>query len=179
MKSNNVEHHANGITLRTIEDDDAQFILSLRTDPAKNKYLNKAKLNIKQQLLWQKEYYKRQQNKQEFYFTINNNEARLGLVRIYEISNDLNSFTWGSWIITDNAPKSTAIRSALALYDFAFNKLNLSTANLDVRRNNKSVIKFHTNFGCTQTMETENDIFFTLTKNQYIDIKNGRYKKFN
>jgi hypothetical protein len=55
----------------------------------------------------------------EYYFVIESKQHEdLGLVRVYDLQ--LNSFCWGSWLIKDGAPQTTAIQSALLVYEFGF-----------------------------------------------------------
>ena len=52
------------------------------------------------------------------------------------------SFCWGSWLIKEDAPKTTAIESSLQIYEFGFYSLGF-----DVRKGNDKVIAFHQRFG--------------------------------
>ncbi len=162
------------IILRDVEVDDAEFILSLRCDSNKAKFLNKTENNIEQQ----KEYIKKYKAKNnEWYFIIENKEHEpLGTVRIYDVINN-NDFCWGSWIIKDGAPVATGIASAVLIYEYAFYKLNFTKVHFDVRKENRSVRNFHERFGAECIKENKLDSFYIYSKEKYEKIRN-RYIKY-
>jgi RimJ/RimL family protein N-acetyltransferase len=164
------------INLRTVEIEDAEFIYVLRTNPEKSKYLSKISENINDQIEWIKNYKQRENENKEFYFVIESKEKeKLGLVRVYDIKN--NSFSWGSWIIKEDAPKSTAIESALQIYEFGFYNLKFQKSHFDVRKGNDKVIAFHQRFGAKIVDEDELDYFFNFEKSDYEIIKE-KYKRY-
>lgn len=90
----------------------------------------------------------------------------LGTIRIY--NTQLETFTWGSWLLDHTAPANAAIESALLVYDFAFFALHYGQAKFDVRKANSSVVRFHQKFGATLTGEDSKDYFFSLDFSQYV-----------
>jgi hypothetical protein len=100
---------------------------------------------------------------------------RLGLVRVYDLQKD--SFCWGSWLIKKDAPKTTAIESALQVYEFGFYKLGFDKSHFDVRNGNDSVLRFHLRFGAKIVDENELDTFLEYTKEEYESIKT-KYKRY-
>lgn len=162
------------IVLRPIELSDAEFILELRLNNNKNKHLHPTDKSVEKQ----RNYIKNCINKDdEYYFIIESNDKKqLGTVRIYDvIKND--DFCWGSWIITDDAPLTTAIESALLIYEYAFYTLNFSKAHFDVRKGNKRVVAFHERMGARIISEDDINFYFSYTKNDYENIR-SKYKKF-
>ena len=96
------------IKLRLVKDDDAGFILSLRSNKNLNSFLSPVDHDIKKQREWLSKYKERENNKTEFYFIITSiDNISLGTVRLYDFKD--NSFCWGSWIVSQNAPNYTAI----------------------------------------------------------------------
>jgi len=164
------------INLRLVETDDAEFIYAMRQDQLKTKFLSKTDGTVEDQKKWIENYKQKEKNKQEFYFIIESKkQENLGLVRLYDFIDD--SFCWGSWLIKDNAPKLTAIESALQVYEFAFYTLGFENSHFDVRKGNEKVIAFHKRFGANITDENDLDYFFTLSKKDYEVTKQkyGRY----
>ena len=160
------------INLRDIEILDAEFVLKLRTDNEKSRFLHKTENDLTAQI----EYIKRYKNKkQEWYFIIEGKDGeRLGTVRIYDVI-DNDDFCWGSWIIKDGASVNVAMESALLLYHFAFYVLGFSKAHFDVRKQNRSVRAFHERlFGAKITGESEDDVFYELFREDYEKV-NERY----
>lgn len=164
------------INMRTVEIEDAEFIFQMRKNESKTKYLSKVNGTVSDQKKWIKNYKQREKDKQEFYFVIESKEhVNLGLVRMYDFKD--NSFCWGSWLIKGDAPKTTAIESALQIYEFGFYKLGFERSHFDVRKGNDKVIAFHQRFGAKIMDEDELDYFFNFEKNDYEVIKE-KYKRY-
>lgn len=162
------------IKLSLVQIDDAEFILNLRLK--KGDHLSNASPNINDQINWIKKYKEREVAGIEYYFLIQDfNNEKLGVVRLYDFKGD--SFSWGSWIIKNNAPILAAIQSVLLVYDFAFYTLGFKNCHFDIRKKNRSVVNFHKNFGANITKEDENNYFFTFSFEDYQKI-NKKYKSF-
>ena len=164
------------INLRTVEIEDAYFIYTMRQNQNKTKYLSKVTGTVDSQKEWIKNYKQREDEEKEFYFIIESkNKDKFGLVRIYDLKND--SFCWGSWLIKEDTPKTTAIESALQIYEFGFYKLGFEKSHFDVRKGNDKVIAFHQRFGAKIVSEDELDYFFNFEKSDYEIIKE-KYKRY-
>lgn len=164
------------INLRTVEVDDAEFIFEMRQNENKTRYLTKITGTVESQKEWIKNYKQREKEKKEFYFVIESKKReKLGLVRIYDLNNE--SFCWGSWLIKEDAPKTTAIESALQIYEFGFYGLEFKKSHFDVRKRNDKVIAFHERFGAKKVHENELDYFFNFEKSDYERTKK-RYEKY-
>lgn len=168
--------YGKNINMRTVTIKDAEFIYNMRQNQNKTKYLSKVSGNVESQKEWIKNYKKREKTKKEFYFVIESkDEEKLGLVRMYDFRND--SFCWGSWLIKENAPKTTAIESALQIYEFGFYGLEFEKSHFDVRKGNDKVIAFHKRFGAKIVDENELDYFFKFEKSDY-EIIREKYKRY-
>ena len=168
--------YGKNINLRTVEEKDAEFILDLRQNENKNKYLSKTSVTIESQIDWIKIYKEKEKNKKEFYFVIESkSQDKLGLVRIYDLKG--HSFCWGSWIIKEDTPKTTAIESALQIYEFGFYKLGFIKSYFDVRKENHRVIVFHKRFGAEIIEESEIDVFFNYDIKDY-EVIRDKYKRY-
>lgn len=164
------------INMRTVEVTDAEFIYSMRQNEVKTKYLSKVSGTTESQKEWIKYYKQRESEKQEFYFLIESKEnVKLGLVRMYDFKDS--SFCWGSWLIKEDAPKTTAIESALQIYEFGFYSLGFEKSHFDVRKGNDKVIAFHQRFGAKIVAENELDYFFNFDKNDY-EVTKEKYKRY-
>ncbi|WP_369834483.1 GNAT family N-acetyltransferase [Cronobacter dublinensis] len=160
------------IILRNAHPDDAEFIVKIRTDAKKGRFISSTSSDVDKQRQWLESYLK---STGQAYFVITDMEGNsLGTVRLYDQQGD--SFCWGSWVIADSAPSNTAIESALLVYYYAL-KIGFTRSHFDVRKGNSSVIKFHERFGAKRTGETELDVLFEITKE---DIENSltKYKKY-
>lgn len=167
------------VKLRLVKREDAEFIHSLRLNEEYNQYLSKMSGDVKDQESWIDEYKNREREGSEYYFMIEriDNETRIGTVRLYDFIGNKESFCWGSWILDQNKTRSSAIESAMLVYEYAFKELKFASCHFDVRKKNISVIKFHKKFGAELINETELDLFFQLPKVAY-DNFFAKNKKF-
>ena len=164
------------LNLRTVAIEDAEFIYNMRQNQNKTKYLSRVTGTVESQKEWIKNYKQREEEKKEFYFLIESkDEEKLGLVRMYDFQDE--SFCWGSWLIKEDAPKTTAIESALQIYEFGFYNLRFEKSHFDVRKGNDKVIAFHQRFGAKIVDEDELDYFFNFEKSDYEIIKE-KYKRY-
>ncbi len=169
---------AKNINLRTVNIQDAAFIYNIRQDTLKSKYLSKINGTVNDQIKWIEKYKIKEQNEEEFYFIIESKSFEpLGLVRVYDFKKDINSFCWGSWLIKENAPLSTAIESALQIYEFAFNSLHFTQSHFEVIKENKKVVAFHQRFGAKIIDENNLEYIFTISKENY-DLAKQKYKRY-
>ena len=97
---------------------DAEFILSLRTDENKSRFLSATKNDLEAQKAWLIQYAAADD---QAYFIIEFNDEPIGTVRLYDAQQD--SFCWGSWILKDGRPRQAAMESALMVYAYAVNHL--------------------------------------------------------
>lgn len=158
------------INFRMVEENDAEFILSLRTDPALNKNISAVENDVVKQRNW----IRSRKNSQEWYFIIENKVNKpVGTIRIYDVIED--SFCWGSWIILPEERMSSSFESAVLLYEYAFFTLGFSQSHFDVRKNNKSVINFHLKMGSVITKEDHENFHFTFKKEDYISRRKDHF----
>lgn len=152
------------INLRDITVDDAEFVLALRTDETKSRFLHKTDPDLQKQIDYIRSYKERTD---QWYFIITDKSGRrLGTVRIYDVVNN-DDFCWGSWMIVDDAPRTVALESALLIYDYAFDVLGFSKCHFDVRLGNVRVQRFHEMMGAHRTGETDIDVFYEYMRDDY------------
>lgn len=164
------------INLRLVNLEDAKFILDLRMNEKLNKYISDVDDDLKKQREWLKKYKRRESEEKEYYFIIESkSEEKLGTVRIYDLKSD--SFSWGSWIIKDNAPSYASIESVLLIYKFGFYKLGFKNSHFEVRKENDKVVSFHKRFGAEIVNEDNLNFYFQFKKETFENIKR-KYKKF-
>lgn len=159
--------------LRNATEDDAEFILSLRLDSNKNKYLSKTAIELQAQQQWLISY---KISNDQAYFVIEDLMTNpIGTVRIYDAKS--NSFCWGSWILKPNAPFYFAMESAMLIYDYCFRILGFKQSHFDVRKANQKVVKFHLNTGAKIVSEDEINYYFIFTNEDFMGFK-SKYSRF-
>lgn len=160
------------LALRDATVDDSIFILSLRLDSSKSKYLSPTSSDINLQKKWLLDYEK---SINQAYFIIDHANQNIGVVRLYDARDS--SFCWGSWILASNAPNHAAIESALMIYSYAINYLGFTHSHFDVRKDNESVWRFHERFGAIRVSEDDMNYFYQIDKDS-IENSLRRYGKF-
>lgn len=156
------------LAFRDAEVADAAFILRLRTDENKSRYLSATSADLFAQQAWLEAY---ANSNDQAYFIIESQGEPIGTIRLYDAQGD--SFCWGSWILTDSRPGHAAMESALMVYSYAVDDLGFQSAHFDVRKGNERVWRFHERFGASRISETEQDYFYELSLHS---IKNAREK---
>lgn len=170
LKNEIVVRSGKNIILTCAKVEDAEFILSLRNDEKLNRFVSKVSPELSKQRQWLEEYKKREAVFSEFYFIIRDlNMKPLGTVRLYDFQS--NSFCWGSWMVSSEGPRKTAIESAICVYEFAFYDLGFKRSHFDVRNENKKVIAFHKRMGAKEVRRDDQDSFFIYEIEEYEKIR--------
>lgn len=162
----------NRLILRNAEIEDAEFILKLRLDSTKNKYLSETSPELKNQINWLKKY--AEDDSQVYFIICTKDGTPIGTVRMYD--KQKNSFCWGSWILTTGSSSSYSIESALIIYSYG-QILGFTKAHFDVRKGNTSVWRFHEKFGAKRIGETEDDYIYNIS-GEDINKSIKRYKRY-
>ncbi|MFT7086876.1 MAG: RimJ/RimL family protein N-acetyltransferase [Rickettsiales bacterium] len=151
------------INLRSVEDEDADFILELRLK--KGEFLSATNPSLDQQISWIKSYKKREENKEEYYFVIESKDGlRLGTARLYNINYDSQTFTFGSFIVDrDIAHKNCAPESMQEILNFSFSQLLLKKCLFDCRKNNIRANNFYKKFGAKRIDSDELNFYYEIT----------------
>ena len=154
-------------------EDDASFILELRTHSTKSRYLSEVSPALQDQVAWLRRYAARGD---EAYFVIRSmDSAPVGTVRLYDARGS--SFCWGSWIIRDEAPSSCAIESALMVYRYALDVLGFDRSHFQVSRGNERVWAFHERFGAIRLGERDDEYDYSIS-NEAIRGSLQKYARF-
>jgi hypothetical protein len=131
-----------GIILRTVQEDDAEYIVSLRTSERLSRYISLTSSDVEKQRAWIRDYMEREKNGLEYYFLcVDRNENRFGTYRIYNIQPG--SFVCGSWIFNESAPNDFAIKTEILAKEFAFEKTNAAFFYGENRKENKKVNRYN------------------------------------
>lgn len=148
------------LIFKLVEESDAEFILSLRTDPVHARYLTHTDNNLQKQIEWIRAYKNREKKRQEYYFLFSDhNHQPLGVIRLYNITAD--TYTSGSWIVKPGCDEFVSIKSDLFISEFAASELKNKRCVFDVRKDNKKVLRFHKMFAKI-TGEDELNYYFTI-----------------
>ena len=156
-----------GSMLRLVDESDAEFIFMLRTNSLLSRFIHKVGKNVIDQITWIREYKKREIRGEEFYFISLNpeTESRQGLNRIYNFRGD--EFELGSWLYLPNDDISKSILGDIAVREIAFDYLLFDACNFEVRKGNKSVVRYHQGYSPELTGEDEENYYFKLLRTTF------------
>jgi RimJ/RimL family protein N-acetyltransferase len=165
------------VRLRLVNETDAAFLLSLRLDPSRNQNISATSSDLGAQISWMRAYALREAAGQEAYFIIEVEGQPQGSLRLYDYRPSVDSYCWGSWIVSPGAPPTTAYQSAIIAYDLAFGSLRFARSHFDVRQANLSVWKFHEKMGARLVREDALDRFYDYSSEEYRQAR-ARLHKF-
>jgi hypothetical protein len=162
-----------GLYVRFVEENDAEFILELRTNPNLNKYINPTRPDIEAQRQWVRDYKERQKKKEDFYFMFEQPQGiRLGVCRIYDIT-DVN-FTVGSWVFSPYAPVGSAILADIITREIAYEMFPDKRHLFDVKRANTTVNRYHETFKSELLFQDELTNYYMCSRENF-----EKYKKIH
>lgn len=158
------------VNLRSVEEKDAAFTLSLRQDPILTKYLPKLDITIEQQISW----IRKQRNQEgDYYFVVENKKGeKIGVIGVYDVNGDCAET--GRIAMIGNAFES--IEAQLLSFDFAFDILKLEKTVNYVMADNIHALRFSQMFGSQSSEPFEDSngnmrIDGVITKGSYLKSK--------
>jgi len=163
----------NAYRLRNAGVDDAAFIVALRTDEKKRRYISATSARIDRQREWLARY--AADDTQAYFIVETAGGDPMGTVRLYDPQGD--SFCFGSWVMRPGAPAGCAIESVLLLYHYALDELGFSRSRFSVRKANRSVWHFMESFGGRRVAEDDLDYHYE-TDRESVTRSFRRYARY-
>lgn len=194
------------VNFREAEIDDSEFILELRTDPEKEKFIHKTDPDINKQIQYMKNY-KTLDN--DWYFIIEDKECNpIGTNSVYPYpiftenwkdeeasilyNQEVGVMGTGRWLMINDINPIMGMETDIIIKDFFFNVLNLSFTPMLIHKDNLSVLKYQQLWGA-KIVGWRDDIsqhMLELTKENYLKnrlrfermvygTKKGEYKVSN
>lgn len=158
------------VNLRSVEEGDAEFTLSLRQDPNLTQYLPKLDITLEQQISW----IRKQRNQEgDYYFVVENKKGeKIGVIGVYDVNGDCAET--GRIAMIGNAFES--IEAQLLSFDFAFDILKLEKTVNYVMADNIHALRFSQMFGSQSSEPFEDSdgnmrIDGVITKASYLKSK--------
>ncbi len=154
------------INLRLVQEKDAEFILSLRLNPALNRFIGFTSPSLEIQREWINHSIA---NLNDYMFIVEDkNGIPNGTIAIYNVDFERGLAEWGRWIMKPNSSMYFSIESnILALY-FAFEKLKLKKLIGGNNNKNYSSIKFHSMYATITSIDN---------LHTWYEIENSNYQK--
>ncbi|GHT61857.1 hypothetical protein AGMMS50239_13720 [Bacteroidia bacterium] len=148
-----------GLQVRLVNEDDAEFIVALRTDPRLSRYIHETSPSVEDQKQWIRNYKKREAQGLDYYFMFSVNSVRQGLARIYDITED--SFTQGSWVFSPDAFLGASVLGNIISSEIGFEFLDKKILYSDARRDNNTH-RFVQSFGPEIIKTDELNIYYKI-----------------
>lgn len=165
-----------GIILRLVEEKDAEFILSLRTNTSLNRYISTTSDNLNDQIDWIRNYKIMELAGLEFYFIAEDLDGKkYGTIRLYDFKK--NSFEIGSWLFLPNSPLGMAVKAHFIGMETGYNYLHADFCRLEIRKKNISVLRYIKDFKSTLVNEDDLNYYFILAKEDFL-IRRNKLAKF-
>lgn len=149
-----------GLTVRLVVEDDAAFIVKLRTNEKLSKYLHSTDNDIEKQKEWIREYKKREKEGADYYFIFFSGNRPVGVDRIYNITSD--SSTRGSWICSEDSTLEESLATSFICSEIE-EMFDIPTGPYNVSKGNNQVLKYHLRMGAE--IISENDEEYLLVRN--------------
>ncbi|SRR5579884_707741 len=123
--------------LRPVEVDDAAFIVTLRTEPTRNRFIHYTPPDIEAQINWIQRYL---EQPGDYYFIVESVQTgeREGTIGIYDIDPQQRTAEWGRWVIRPGS--KAALQSLVLLFRLAFESLHLEVLRTHTVVENRGVI---------------------------------------
>lgn len=166
-----------GLKVRLANEDDTEFILSLRTDKELAKFIHQTDYDVQKHLDWFKRYRLREAEGRDYYFIYYKDDKPIGTNRIYNIFEYYG--TIGSWLCSPDNEIEVSMATHFFLHDIIFEEIGLDFTVFDVRKGNKHVWKLHQQTGAKKIGESEIDYYFVTTKTEYQKRRNNLLEILN
>ncbi len=165
-----------GLNYRLVNEDDAEFIVGLRTDEKLKRFISSTEESIERQIEWIREYKSREAHGLEYYFIFEGEGGeKYGVSRIYNIKDE--SFTTGSWLFCKDAPFGASFLGDIISHEVAFEILPQKKYLFDIEKDNKNVQRYALSFHPTFLYETEHTLYFENSRENFDKYK-IRYTRF-
>ena len=161
-----------------VEETDADFIVKLRTEKSKARFISITDSDVENQKEWIREYKKREKKDEEFYFiAIDEQSVDFATYRLYNRNNK--SIEIGSFIsIPFYQNAINVIKLDIIMKAYVFEELGFANLNYEVRKLNKSVINYHNKFNPILIKEDQLNYYYVLEKDSFLKNKKKFEKLF-
>lgn len=166
-----------GLSVRLVNEEDVDYILSLRTNKHLTRFIHQTEDDREKQIEWLRNYKKREREGREYYFIYLLGGKPVGVNRIYNIFEYYG--TIGSWICNPGNETEVSLTTYLLMFDLMFDYIKLDITLFDVRKENKHVWKLHKMLGAQSVGESDIDYYFIINKETYYKNRENFINLFN
>lgn len=154
-----------GLFARFVNEEDAGFIVALRTDDKLSRFIHSTDKDVNKQIEWIRNYKIRERKGEDYYFIFYKDGVRVGVNRMYCIHGT--TFTTGSWVFSPEASSDCCIAASVMVRELAFEQMAMELEDGwdGVHVDNRKVIKFNKMVGLKETRR------FMDVKGEYIAMQ--------
>ena len=154
------------VILRCARVEDAEFILNMRSDPERSRFLLPTDPSIENQRRFLIDYCSRERSGDELYYVVGLLDGLpIGTVRVKELRSTHVTIT--GLLSAKPVPRFVIRETGLLLYGHLFNTLGVTRLFFDVDCQNRSVVAFHKRCGATIEEVSCGRVYFVLTHDDY------------
>ena len=146
-----------GLHVRLVREEDAAYIVKLRTNPKLGQFVHATSDDVSAQENWIREYRKREKEGMEFYFIFSKEGENVGVVRLYNIEDS--KFTSGSWLASSNAIGAGVLCDIISR-EIAFKLYPDSLNFFCISKENTNVMRYALSYHPIQYDEDEKNLYF-------------------
>lgn len=162
-----------GLTVRLVQEDDAAFIVKLRTNGKLSRFIHATDNDVEKQKQWIREYKERELEGRDYYFIYFSGGRPVGVNRIYNITE--NSSTGGSWVCSEDATMEESLATNFICTEIR-EIFDIKSGPFTVSKGNNQVLKFHLRMGSEIIDENEYEYFLKGNREKYNKAKNKYIK---
>lgn len=134
----NFELDRYGLRVRLVREEDAEFIVRLRTNEHNSRYIHDTVADVEQQKVWLRTYKQRELEGKEYYLLFEANGEPQGVYRIYNRHED--RCITGSWVFKPNAERNSALKAMIITHEIVFDVLENKYVH-DVMAGDKRIVE--------------------------------------
>lgn len=129
-----------GLTVRLVREEDAAFIVKLRTNKKLSRFIHETDDDVEKQKEWIREYKKREIEGKDYYFIYFSGNRPVGVNRIYNITDE--SSTGGSWVCSEDAKMEESLATNFICTELC-EMYDIPSGPYTVSKGNNHVLKYH------------------------------------
>lgn len=165
-----------GLCYRFVNEDDAEFIVRLRTNPKLGRFINSTDNDVEKQRQWIRDYKVREDSGLDYYFIFGLKDGTmLGVSRIYCITDK--SFDTGSWVFDPGAPFGAAFLGNMITHEMAYDLFPDKVHLHDIKKSNKNVLRYAKQFNPKVISETEDSFRFQDDRDNFYEAEKAILRK--
>lgn len=161
----NFELDRYGLHVRLVREEDAEFIVGLRTNPNLSRFIHATDNDVEKQREWIHEYKHREIEGKDYYFIYEYEGIAIAVNRIYNRKEA--SAETGSWVVKPNTELALMFATLLIEREIYFEDLRYDADYFNVDKGNIQVWKLHQKMGAVVIAENDVEYRFVQRKDAF------------